>query len=78
MRWLCLDLIATLVQNNPYCQEAVIQAEMLPKMLEMLDKDCDATVKTKALYAVSCKSYFCISDQSKKTCFTPIKLIFLE
>jgi len=57
VRMLCLDLIATLVQNNPYCQEAVLQAGLLPTMLEILDKDIDASVQTKALYAVSCKSH---------------------
>lgn len=55
VRWQCLDLIAILVQNNPYCQEAILEAALLPTILEILDKDSNATVKTKALYAVSCE-----------------------
>ncbi|KAH3884552.1 hsp70-binding protein 1-like isoform X2 [Dreissena polymorpha] len=54
LRWQCLNLIATLTQNNPYCQAAVLQAGLLPTLLAMLDTDTDPTVRTKALYAISC------------------------
>ncbi|XP_053383847.1 hsp70-binding protein 1-like [Mercenaria mercenaria] len=50
----CLDVIASLVQNNPYCQAAVLQHDLLPTILHMLDTDNNSTVKVKALYAVSC------------------------
>lgn len=55
IRWQTLELVACLVQNNPYCQNAVLQYKMLPVLLEILDKDDNSTVKTKALYAVSCR-----------------------
>lgn len=58
IRWQCLELVASLVQNNPYCQTAVLQASLMPTVLHMLDTDSDPTVKTKALYAVSCKFVF--------------------
>ena len=55
IRSLCLELIATLVQNNPYCQSAVLESQLLPAMLNILDNDTSSAVKTKALYAISCK-----------------------
>ena len=57
VRSLCLELIATLVQNNPYCQSAVLESQLLPAMLNILDNDTSSAVKTKALYAISCKYY---------------------
>lgn len=54
IRWRGLELVALLVQNNPYCQTAVLQDQLLPQMLNVLDTDQDGTVRTKALYAVSC------------------------
>ena len=55
VRSLCLELVATLVQNNPYCQAAVLETQLLPTMLNVLDNDKSSAVKTKALYAISCK-----------------------
>lgn len=54
IRALTCDLIATLAQNNPYCQETLLASKILPIVLQKLDKDTDE-VKIKALYAVSCK-----------------------
>lgn len=54
IRWNTLELIAILVQNNPYCQKAALEAGLLPLMLHKLDNDTDNTVKVKALYAISC------------------------
>ncbi|XP_071104608.1 hsp70-binding protein 1-like isoform X1 [Haliotis cracherodii] len=56
LRWTCLDLIGTMTQNNPYCQAAVLEADLLPTLLQLLDSDLDPTVRTKALYAISCLS----------------------
>ncbi|XP_067654986.1 hsp70-binding protein 1-like [Haliotis asinina] len=56
LRWTCLDLIGTLTQNNPYCQAAVLEANLLPILLQLLDTDVNTTVRTKALYAISCLS----------------------
>ena len=55
VRSLVLELVATLVQNNPYCQAAVIESGFFPEMLKILDNDEEAAVKIKALYAASCK-----------------------
>lgn len=55
IRWQTLELIACLVQNNPYCQKAVLENNMLPVLLDLLDQDNNSTVKIKALYATSCK-----------------------
>lgn len=63
IRWQSLELVASLVQNNPYCQNAVLQSQILPVLLEMLDTDHDPTVKTKALYAVSCLTRDCEEAQ---------------
>lgn len=59
IRWLTLELIAALTQNNPYCQTAIMEHGLLPTVLAMLDTDSDPTVKTKALYAISCLTRDC-------------------
>lgn len=59
IRWLSLELVAALSQNNPYCQTAVLQLGIFPDILVLLDTDPDPTVKTKALYAVSCLTRDC-------------------
>lgn len=46
------ELIAELVQNNPYCQQPTIQH--LKRLLELVDTAGEETVRLKALYAVSC------------------------
>jgi len=56
LRWRAADLIATLTQNNPYCQNAVLEAKLLPMLVKLLDDASeDEQVRVKALYAVSCK-----------------------
>nr|ATD13049.1 hsp70-binding protein 1 [Mizuhopecten yessoensis] len=54
VRWNALELLGILVQNNPYCQEAAIKHGLLPLALQIIDNDNNATVRTKALYAISC------------------------
>ncbi|XP_048780054.1 hsp70-binding protein 1-like isoform X2 [Ostrea edulis] len=54
IRWNTLELVAVLVQNHPFCQEMALKENLLTQMLNTLDTDDNATVKTKALYAVSC------------------------
>jgi len=53
-RWRTADLIATLVQNNPYCQEKALEFNLLPLLLNVIDTDSSSEVRTKALYALSC------------------------
>ncbi|XP_060086382.1 hsp70-binding protein 1-like [Ylistrum balloti] len=54
IRWNALELLGILVQNNPYCQDAALKHELLPLVLHMVDNDSNATVRTKALFAISC------------------------
>ncbi|KAK7486418.1 hypothetical protein BaRGS_00022342 [Batillaria attramentaria] len=39
IRWRGLELVAVLVQNNPYCQERILEAQLLPELLRILDTD---------------------------------------
>ena len=55
MRASTCSLIATAVQNNPYCQTEAVKLGLLAQLLAVLDKDSNTQVKIKALYAVSCK-----------------------
>lgn len=57
IRWRCADLIAELTQNNPFCQERVLEAGFMPILLYMVDTDSNDLARIKSLYAVSCK-YF--------------------
>ena len=54
IRSLSCDLVGTCAQNNPHCQETLLDFKILPLMLYKLDKDVD-DVKIKALFAISCK-----------------------
>ena len=55
IRWRAAELIAALVQNNPYCQQKALEVNILPLLVEMVDSDVDMLVRVKALYAISCK-----------------------
>ena len=55
LRWRAAELIAIIVQNNPHCQKQALEANLLQQLLNVIDTDACATVRTKALYAVSCK-----------------------
>jgi len=55
MRWRAADLLAVCVQNNPYCQKAAMEMNILPKLITLLESDPSDQVKIKALYAISCK-----------------------
>ena len=56
LRWRTADLIATLTQNNLYCQSAVLEMKLLPRLIKLLDNASEnAQVRVKALYALSCK-----------------------
>jgi hsp70-interacting protein len=53
LRELCAVLVGELVQNNPYWQEVATTGQLLPTLLDLVDKDPMPTVQLKALYAVS-------------------------
>ena len=55
IRWRVADLIAELSQNNPFCQEKILEAGYMPILLNMVDTDSCEQARVKALYAVSCK-----------------------
>jgi hsp70-interacting protein len=54
VRWRCCQLIGTLTQNNPYCQQHVLNEDLLPILLKMLENDDCEESRIKALYAISC------------------------
>lgn len=47
------ELIAVLCQNNPYCQQIILDNEFIPCLLKLLEDDPDVNVAVKALYALS-------------------------
>lgn len=49
------ELLAVLCQNNPYCQQVVLDNEFIPMLLNLIEKDEDRTVGIKALYALGSK-----------------------
>lgn len=53
LRALTCELIGCCAQNNPYCQQTLLDAKILPLVLQKLDKDAD-NVKIKAMFAISC------------------------
>lgn len=55
IRWRMADIIAELAQNNPFCQEKLLEIKVFPMLLHMIDKDSSEQARIKALYAVSCK-----------------------
>lgn len=54
LRWRTAELIAELTQNNPYCQEKILEAKLLPVLSSLVDCDPHELVRIKALYALSC------------------------
>ena len=50
------DLIATLSQTNPYCQNHILKENILPLLLKVLEDECCKEARVKALYALSCMS----------------------
>jgi len=56
IRWRAAALIATLTQNNPYCQQEVLNMQLLPLLLQIVNSSSeDELVRIKALYALSCE-----------------------
>ena len=53
LRWRAAELVATLVQNNPYCQDAALKCGLMQVLLQRLDKDEVDMVRVKALLAIS-------------------------
>uniref|UniRef100_A0A914VYC3 Hsp70-binding protein 1 n=1 Tax=Plectus sambesii TaxID=2011161 RepID=A0A914VYC3_9BILA len=47
-------VVGQLCQNNPDAQTQILDAKMLPLLLESVVNDADGEVKAKALYGVSC------------------------
>lgn len=55
IRWRIANIIAELAQNNPFCQNKILEAGLFPTLLSMIDTDLSEHTRIKALYAVSCK-----------------------
>lgn len=45
------SLVGELSQNNPYCQKELLQAEVLPKLVDLLN---DTETATNGIHAISC------------------------
>ncbi|XP_039313830.1 hsp70-binding protein 1 [Solenopsis invicta] len=54
IRWRIADIIAELAQNNPFCQDKLLEAGVFPVLLSIIDTDPSEQARIKALYAVSC------------------------
>ncbi|KAJ7360060.1 Hsp70-binding protein 1 [Desmophyllum pertusum] len=54
LRLRAADILAVCVQNNPYCQKAAMEMNILPTLSTLLETDQSEQVKIKALYAISC------------------------
>lgn len=52
------DVLTTVVQNNPRSQQLVMEANGFEPLLTNFITDPDVRVRTKALGALSCKSYY--------------------
>lgn len=65
LRWRCLELLATVSQNNPYAQTAILSLKLLPAILLMIDSDPNPTVRVKSLYALSCLVRSNVEAQTK-------------
>ena len=55
IRWRAAQLIATVVQNNPHCQQKALETQLLPLLVHLVDTDANMLVRVKALYAISCE-----------------------
>lgn len=54
------ELIATLVQHNPYCQDKFIEHPTYTRLLmNLVEKDDADEVRVKALHALSSKTFLC-------------------
>lgn len=51
------DVVTTIVQNNPRSQQLVMEANGMQPLLANFTSDPDATVRTKALGAISCELF---------------------
>ncbi|XP_067928933.1 hsp70-binding protein 1-like [Watersipora subatra] len=67
----CAELIANLCQNNPYCQEKLLETNEMNRLMEMTGSPRETPlIRTKALYALSgllrgnmtCQEHFVKSD----------------
>lgn len=52
------DVLTTVVQNNPRSQQLVMEANGFEPLFNNFIADPDIRVRTKALGAISCKSYY--------------------
>eukprot|EP00794_Sanderia_malayensis_P008252 gene8252-9134_t len=68
LRWRAAEIIADVTQNKPVCQEVVVKANTIPRLVEILKTDEVDLVKVKALYALSCATRH----------FSPALTVFLQ
>ena len=61
LRSTAAELVATLAQNNPYCQDKLLDTnEIFPLLIKKLSDEKESSgVKIKCLYATSCEFNGC-------------------
>jgi len=53
------ELIATVLENNPYCQAKFIEKPNYVQLLmTLIEREQEALIRVKALQAISCKLFF--------------------
>lgn len=52
--WRTSELVATLAQNNPVCQMAIVESGLVSILLRLLRESDSEAVRVKSLYAISC------------------------
>lgn len=59
MRTKTAELIATVLQNNPYCQTKFIEKPNYVQLLmTLVEREQEALIRIKALHAISCELFF--------------------
>lgn len=53
LRWRSSEVVATIVQNNPACQDMMLKLGVIPTLVQLVEKDSDHVVRTKALLALA-------------------------
>ena len=53
LRWRSAEVVATVVQNNPACQQMMLEKNLLGTLMNLVESDLDATTRTKAFLGIS-------------------------
>ena len=53
LRWRSAEVVATVVQNNPACQDMMLERNVLDTLMTMVESDDDLTTRTKAFLGIA-------------------------